>query len=311
MNENSKIVVFGSLGLVGSAICRELKALGFTNVIESKRSDLDLMVQSDVKSFFEKEQPEYVFIAAAKVGGIQANNEYRADFIYSNLTIQNNIFGAAHLNPPKRLIFLGSSCLYPKVCDQPIREEYLLSGPLEPTNEPYAVAKIAGIKTAENFRRQYGHEFISIMPTSLYGENDNFHPQNSHVIPGLIVRMTEAKERNDKVFKAWGTGRPRREFLYVDDFAKACIHVMGYKGSDLPDLINIGVGEDLSIKDLVSIIKDVVGFEGSIEFDTSKPDGTMRKLLDISKIKKMGWSPSISIHEGIRLLNNFYLKSRN
>ena len=306
MNKSDKIVVFGSRGLVGSAIIRELEKEGYSNIIKSTRDTLDLMNQADVLKFFEVEKPDYVFMAAAKVGGIHANNEYRADFIYENLTIQNNIFGAAHKYTPKRLLFLGSSCIYPKNCPQPMKEEYLLTGELEPTNEPYAIAKIAGLKTAQAFRRQYGHDFISVMPTNLYGPNDNFHPENSHVIPGLIARMTRAKDEGASTFKAWGSGKPRREFLYVDDMARACIHVMNYQGDDLPDWMNIGTGEDISIKELVYLVKSVVGFEGEIEFDTSKPDGTMQKLLDVSRIKSLGVKSETPLLEGVsRSLEQF------
>lgn len=306
MNKEDQIVVFGSKGLVGSAIVRELKSLSYTNILEMDRSKLDLMHQKDVEDFFKEQKPDYVFMAAAKVGGIHANNEYRADFIYQNLTLQNNIFGAAHKVPPKRLLFLGSSCIYPKKCPQPMKEEYLLTDSLEPTNEPYAIAKIAGLKTAESFRRQYGHQFISVMPTNLYGPNDNYHPENSHVIPGLIARMTKAKNEGDKVFKAWGTGNPKREFLHVDDMAKACVFVMNYEGDDLPDWMNVGTGEDISIKDLVYLVKESVGYEGTIEFDTSKPDGTMKKLLDVSKLNKLGWKAEIPLSEGIKDSVSFY-----
>lgn len=306
MNKNSKIVIFGSRGLVGSAISRELVKLGYTNIISSTRDTLDLKNQADVLAFFEIEKPDYVFMAAAKVGGIHANNTYRADFIHENLVIQNNIFEGALKSPPKRLLFLGSSCIYPKNCPQPMKEEHLLTSSLEQTNEPYAIAKIAGLKTAQAIRAQYGHEFISVMPTNLYGPNDNFHPENSHVIPGLIAKMTEAKKNNDKGFKAWGTGNPRREFLYVDDMARACIHVMNYEGQDLPDWMNIGTGEDISIKELVYLIKDVVGFEGEIKFDSTKPDGTMKKLLDVSKIKELGWEPEVGLEVGIENSVRFY-----
>lgn len=306
MNKLDKIVIFGSRGLVGSAIVRTLKASGYENILDMDRSKLDLMSQTNVEDFFEKEKPDYVFMAAAKVGGIHANNEYRADFIYENLTIQNNIFGGAHKFPPKRLLFLGSSCIYPKQCPQPMKEEYLLTGELEQTNEPYAIAKIAGLKTAESFRRQYKHDFISVMPTNLYGPNDNYHPENSHVIPGLIARMTEAKSRGDQVFKAWGTGNPRREFLHVDDMAKACVFIMNYSGDDLPDWLNVGTGEDITIKDLVYLIKDAVGYEGEIEFDTSKPDGTIKKLLDVSRINKLGWQAKIELKNGIKDSVDFF-----
>ncbi len=306
MNKNSKIVIFGSRGLVGSAISRELVKLGYTNILNSNRDTLDLKNQADVLGFFENEKPDYVFMAAAKVGGIHANNTYRADFIHENLVIQNNIFEGALKSPPKRLLFLGSSCIYPKNCPQPMKEEHLLTSSLEQTNEPYAIAKIAGLKTAQAIRAQYGHEFISVMPTNLYGPNDNFHPENSHVIPGLIARMTEAKKNNDQVFMAWGTGKPRREFLYVDDMARACIHVMNYEGNNLPDWMNIGTGEDISIKELVYLIKETVGFEGQIEFDSTKPDGTMKKLLDVSKIKELGWEPEMGLIDGVGNSVRFY-----
>lgn len=310
MNKNDKVVIFGSRGLVGSSIVRTLKSDGYTNIIESNRSNLDLMNQTAVLNFFESEKPDYVFMAAAKVGGIHANNEYRADFIYENLTIQNNIFGAAHKFTPKRLLFLGSSCIYPKNCPQPMKEDYLLTGELEQTNEPYAIAKIAGLKTAQAMRAQYGHDFISVMPTNLYGPNDNFHPENSHVIPGLIARMSEAKKENAAVFKAWGTGKPRREFLYVDDMARACVHVMNYQGADLPDWMNIGTGEDISIKDLVFLIKEAVGYEGEIEFDTDRPDGTIQKLLDISRVTSLGWKPQTSLNKGVEESITFFNSSR-
>lgn len=302
MNKESKILILGSRGLVGSAIKRELSRLDYSELLIPCREELDLEKHDSVISFFKQNRPEYVFLAAAKVGGIHANSEFRADFIHQNLMIQSNVFDAAWKYPVKRLLFLGSSCIYPKDSPQPIKEEYLLTGPLEQTNEPYAIAKIAGLKTAESFRRQYGCQFYSVMPTNLYGPNDNFHPLHSHVIPGLIVRMTEAESRGDKTFKAWGSGKPKREFLYVDDMAKACIHVMSYKG-ELPDLINIGTGFDISIKDLVFLIKEIVGFNGEIEFDLTKPDGTMKKLLDVSRIKLLGWKPEVTLKEG--LINSY------
>lgn len=305
INEQSNILILGAGGLVGSSIVRLLKSEGYDNILSPSRSELDLTQQREVFQFFENNKPQYVFMAAAKVGGIHANNQYRADFIYQNLAIQNNVFGAAWKNPVKKLLFLGSSCIYPKECPQPIKEEYLLTGPLEPTNEPYAIAKIAGLKTAESFRRQYGCPFYSVMPTNLYGANDNFHPENSHVIPGLISRMSQAKKRGDKEFYAWGTGLPRREFLFVDDLARACVFLMKFKGR-IPDIVNIGTGEDISIKELVYLVKDCVGFDGEIEFDTSRPDGTMRKLLDVSKIKAMGWSPQVSLIEGLKRLVEAY-----
>lgn len=284
-NQNSKIVVFGSRGLVGSAIARELKREGFRNILLPAREELDLLDQSAVSNYFNHERPEFVFVAAAKVGGIVANNTYRGDFIYENLTIQNNIFGAAHKYPVSGLIFLGSSCIYPKNSPQPIKEEYLLSSELEPTNEPYAIAKIAGLKTAQAMRKQYNHPWVSLMPTNLYGPNDNYHPENSHVIPGVIRRMHEAKIRGDKTFTVWGTGKPRREFLYVDDLAKICLQMMGNIES-APDWMNVGTGEDITISELATIIKKVIGYDGELKFDTSKPDGTMRKVLDISNLRE-------------------------
>jgi len=298
MNKQESILVLGARGLVGSAIVRELGRQGYGNLLTPPRAELDLLNQKATLDYFLSHKPAYIFMAAAKVGGIHANDTYRADFIFENLTIQNNVFGAAHAIPPKRLLFLGSSCIYPKNSPQPIKEEYLLTSELEPTNEPYAIAKIAGLKTAESFRRQYGHEFISIMPTNLYGPNDNFDLNNSHVIPGLIARMTEAKKKNEKIFKVWGSGKPRREFLHVDDLAKACAHVMAHSG-ELPDWMNVGTGEDISIAELALKIKNIVEFQGEIEFDVSKPDGTMRKLLDVSKIKALGWKPTTDLDQGL------------
>lgn len=279
--KDSKIVVFGPRGLVGSAIVRELKRQGFSNILTPVREELDLLDQSAVFNYFKCERPEYVYVAAAKVGGIVANNTYRGDFIYENLTIQNNIFGAAHKYPVSGLIFLGSSCIYPKNSPQPIKEEYLLSSELEPTNEPYAIAKIAGLKTVQAMRQQYKHSWVSLMPTNLYGPNDNYHPENSHVIPGMIRRMHEAKVRGDKNFVVWGTGKPRREFLYVDDLAKICLQVM-VNIESAPDWMNVGTGVDMSISELACIIQEVVGFKGELLFDSSRPDGTPRKLLDVS-----------------------------
>lgn len=305
MNKDSRILVLGSRGLVGSGIVRELEKQGFQNILKPVREELDLMIQPDVFRYFKDNNPEYVFMAAAKVGGIHANNEYRADFIYQNLTIQNNVFGAAWKNPVKRLLFLGSSCIYPKNCPQPMKEEYLLTGPLESTNEPYAIAKIAGLKTAESFRKQYGCPFYSVMPTNLYGPNDNFHPENSHVIPGLIARMSRAKELGEKVFKVWGTGKPRREFLYVDDMARACVYLMNHPGP-LPDLINVGTGEDIEIGEVAQLIKDLLNYQGDLVFDKSKPDGTLRKLLDVSLLRAMGWYPGTSLREGMSNAISFY-----
>lgn len=305
MQKNSKILVLGGRGLVGSALIRELKAQGHENILSPFRDEVDLLNQQQVLDYFEKNKPEYVFMAAAKVGGIVANNEYRADFIFQNLGIQQNIFQACFENKVTRMLFLGSSCIYPKMAPQPLKEEYLLTGPLEETNEPYALAKIAGLKTAESFRRQYGCEYYSVMPTNLYGPHDNFDPKNSHVIPGLIRRMSEAKDNGEKTFEVWGTGNPKREFLYVEDMAKACLHVMNFQG-EMPDLINIGCGEDISIKELAHIIKAKVGFEGEIVFNTDYPDGTPRKLLDVSRIKSLGWSPQVGLEEGIEKAVTFF-----
>lgn len=298
MNKDSKILILGSRGLVGSSILRELKKQGFTNIIHPVREELDLLEQAKVEAYFLRHKPEYVFLAAAKVGGIHANNTYRADFIFENLFIQQNVFNAAFKVRTPNLLFLGSSCIYPKNCPQPIKEEYLLTSPLESTNEPYAIAKIAGLKTAESFRKQYGLNWISVMPTNLYGEYDNFHPENSHVIPGLIARMDKAIKDDLPEFQAWGTGKPMREFLYVDDMAKASIFVMFYLGSK-PDFMNIGTGEDIEIAKLVKMIAHKMGYQGEIIFDSSKPDGTMRKLLDVSKIHSLGWKAEVSLSEGL------------
>lgn len=305
MNKTDKILVLGGRGLVGSAIIRGLKSLGFQSILAPGHKELDLLEQAQVRSYFETHRPDYVFLAAAKVGGIIANNTYRADFIFQNLGIQQNVFEAAFKYHVKRLLFLGSSCIYPKNAPQPMTEECLLTSPLEPTNEPYAIAKIAGLKMAESFRRQYGCEYYSVMPTNLYGINDNYHLENSHVIPGLIARMDQAIKNGDKEFKIWGTGKPRREFLYVDDMASACIHVMNHNG-DIPDLINIGTGADISIGELAKMIADEMGFKGSLTFDTSKPDGTMQKLLDVTKIKGLGWEPKVGLEEGIKRAVAFY-----
>ena len=305
MNKEDKILVLGGRGLVGSAIIRKLEADGHTNIIAPNHSELDLLEQAQVRAYFDKEKPMYVFLAAAKVGGIMANNTYRADFIFQNLGIQQNVFDAAFKSEVKRLLFLGSSCIYPKNAPQPMTEECLLTSPLEPTNEPYAIAKIAGLKMAESFRRQYGCEYYSVMPTNLYGINDNYHLENSHVIPGLIARMDQAIKNGDREFKIWGTGKPRREFLYVDDMAAGCIHVMNKEG-EIPDLINIGTGEDISIGELAQIIADEMGFEGKLTFDTSKPDGTMKKLLDVSRLKSLGWEPTAELREGIKRSITFF-----
>lgn len=309
-SKDSKIVVFGPRGLVGSAIVRELRRQGFKNILTPVREELDLLDQSAVFNYFNREQPEYVYVAAAKVGGIVANNTYRGDFIYENITIQNNIFGAAHKYPVSGLIFLGSSCIYPKNAPQPIKEEYLLSSELEPTNEPYAIAKIAGLKTVQAMRQQYKHPWVSLMPTNLYGLNDNYHPENSHVIPGMIRRMHEAKNRGDSTFVVWGTGQPRREFLYVDDLAKVCLQVM--EGiDDAPDWMNVGTGYDITIAELAALVKKVVGYEGALKFDTSRPDGTMRKLLDISTLKAKFQTDSINFTTGLQCSYQDFLKKYN
>lgn len=310
MIKSDKILVLGSRGLVGSAIQRELIKKGYANILSPNRQELNLLNQRSVLDYFSFHKPQHVFLAAAKVGGIHANNTYRADFIFENLAIQNNVFEASFKNKIDKLLFLGSSCIYPKNAPQPLKEEYLLTGPLEPTNEPYAIAKIAGLKTAESFRRQYGCKYYSVMPTNLYGINDNFHIENSHVIPGLIARMKKAMDLNASTFEVWGSGKPRREFLYVDDMARACVFVMQYENA-IPDLINIGTGEDIAIGDLALMIKNILGYKGELVFNTSQPDGTMRKLLDISRIKTMGWKPEVNLEDGIKMSVDFYLNSNN
>lgn len=307
MNKDSKIYVAGHKGMVGSAICRKLTKEGYTNIIVRTSSELDLRSQQDVISFFELEKPEYVFLAAAKVGGIVANNTYRADFLYENLQVQNNVIHSSYLNKVTKLMFLGSSCIYPKLAPQPLKEEYLLTGLLEETNEPYAIAKIAGIKMCDAYRAQYGCNYISVMPTNLYGYNDNYHPQNSHVLPGLIRRFHEAKEQNTPSVTIWGTGTPKREFLFADDMAAACYYLM--QNYDEAGLINIGTGEDLSIRELAIIIKDIIGYKGEIEFDTTKPDGTPRKLMDVSKLQSKGWKHTVELKEGIILAYQDFLKA--
>lgn len=298
MELNSKIYVAGHKGMVGSALVRNLKAHGFTNLILRTRAELDLCQQNDVLDFFEKEKPEYVFLAAAKVGGIHANNTYRADFIYENLMVQNNIIHAAYLHKVKKLMFLGSSCIYPKLAAQPLKEEYLLTGALEYTNEPYAIAKIAGIKMCESYHLQYGCDFISVMPTNLYGPNDNYDLNNSHVLPALLRKFHDAKENHLPEVTVWGTGSPRREFMHADDMADACVHLMkNYTGDKF---VNIGVGNDISIKELAYLIKDIVGYTGNIIFDTSKPDGTARKLMDVSFLHSLGWTHKINLEQGIK-----------
>jgi len=291
--------------MVGSAIHRKLQKEGFTNFITRTSDEIDLRNQQEVTNFFEKEKPDYVFLAAAKVGGIVANNTYRAEFLYDNLQIQNNIIHNSYLNGVKKLMFLGSSCIYPKLAPQPLKEEYLLTGLLEPTNEPYAIAKIAGIKMCDAYRAQYGCNFISVMPTNLYGYNDNYHPQNSHVLPALIRRFYEAKEQGLSDVTIWGTGSPKREFLFADDLAEACYYLM--QNYDEEGLVNIGTGEDLSIKDLAYLVKDIVGYAGDVKFDTSKPDGTPRKLMDVTKLHSKGWKHTIELPEGIRLAYQDFL----
>lgn len=297
MDKSSKIYVAGHRGMVGSAIVRKLKKEGYNNIVTRKSAELDLRDQQAVKAFFEEEKPEYVFLAAAKVGGILANNIYRADFIYENLMIECNVIHQSHVSKVKKLLFLGSSCIYPKFAPQPMKEEHLLTGTLEPTNEPYAIAKIAGIKMCESYRDQYGSDFISVMPTNLYGPNDNYDLKNSHVLPALIRKFHEAKIENKDAVEIWGTGSPKREFLHVDDLADACFFLME-NYSDI-ELVNIGVGEDISIKDLALLIKDIVGFNGELKWDTTKPDGTPRKLLDVSKLKGLGFEAKIGLREGI------------
>lgn len=297
MEKDSKIYIAGHRGMVGSAIHRKLEKEGYTNFIFSTSQELDLRNQEAVADFFAKEKPEYVFLAAAKVGGILANNTYRAEFLYDNLMIQNNVIHQSYVNNVKKLMFLGSSCIYPKMASQPLKEEYLLGGFLEQTNEPYAIAKIAGIKMCENYRTQYDCNFISVMPTNLYGPGDNYDLKKSHVLPALIRKFVEAKQENKPSVEVWGTGSPLREFLYSDDLAEACYFLM--QNYDEKEFINIGVGEDISIKDLALLIKKLVGYEGELKFDTSKPDGTPRKLMDVSKIKNLGWEAKTSLEEGI------------
>lgn len=299
MEKNSKIYVAGHRGLVGSAIVRNLKEKGYTNIIWKTHSELDLMDQKHVRSFFEMEKPEYVFLAAAKVGGIGANSTYPADFIYENMEMQNNIIKASHDFKVTKLLFLGSSCIYPKNCPQPIKEEYLLSGYLEPTNEGYAIAKIAGLKMCQFFKRQYGDNFISCMPTNLYGPNDNFDLNNSHVMPALIRKFHEAKVNNEAFVEVWGSGKPLREFLYVDDMADACVYLM--ENYDGEEHVNVGTGKEVSISGLAEVVKGVVGFEGELKFNSEKPDGTMRKLLDVGKLEGTGWKYKVELEDGVRM----------
>ncbi len=308
MEKHEKIYIAGHRGMVGSAMHRKLLAEGFNNIVVRTSAELDLTNQEAVANFFAQEKPDYVFLAAAKVGGIVANNTYRADFIYQNLMIESNIIHQAYINNVKKLMFFGSSCIYPKLAPQPLKEDYLLTGVLEYTNEPYAIAKIAGIKLCESYRDQYGCNFISVMPTNLYGYGDNYHPNNSHVLPALICRLHEAKENNAPFIEAWGTGKPLREFLFVDDLADACYLLM--KDYNEKQFVNVGYGEDISIKDLIEVIKKVIGYKGEIKFDTTKPDGTPRKLMDATKLRNMGWNPKISLEEGIRLAYNDFLNGK-
>jgi len=316
MNSNDKIYVTGHNGMVGSAIVRKLREKGFINIITRSSSELDLTDQKNVHNFLQEEKPDYVVIAAAKVGGIHANDNYPAEFIYQNLMIEANLIHGAYLAGVNNLLFLGSSCIYPKESLQPIKEEYLLSGPLESTNEPYAVAKIAGIKLCESYNRQYGTDYRSIMPTNLYGPNDNFHPENSHVIPALIRKFHEAKVKNKPFVEVWGSGKPMREFLHVDDMAGASIHIMDIDKKILesevgPMLshINIGTGIDITITDVAQTVKEVVGFCGEIVFNVKMPDGTIRKLLDVSKIENLGWMPTIALKDGLKETYEWFLEN--
>jgi GDP-L-fucose synthase len=305
MKKDSKIFVAGHRGMVGSAILRKLKSEGYTNIVTKSKKELDLTNQFQVNHFFHFERPEYVFLAAAKVGGIKANSDFKADFIYQNLAIQTNIINASYQTGVKKLMFLGSSCIYPKMAPQPLKEEYLLSGYLETSNDAYAIAKIAGIKMCQSFNQQYGTNFISVMPTNLYGPGDNYDLQSSHVLPALIRKFHEAKSNGDSQVVIWGSGNPMREFLYVEDLAEACVYLMlNYNESEI---VNIGTGEDISIKDLALMIRDVIGFAGQIIYDSSKPDGTPRKLLDVSKIHELGWSHKTDLKRGIELTYKHFL----
>ena len=308
MEKNSKIYVAGHRGMAGSSIVRKLAAEGYTNILTRSSSELDLRNQAAVDEFFASEKPEYVFLAAAKVGGIMANNTYRADFLYFNLMIEANIIHASHVNGVKKLLFLGSSCIYPKLAPQPLKEEYLLTGLLEETNEPYAVAKIAGIKMCEAYRDQYGCNFISAMPTNLYGQGDNYHLQNSHVLPALIRKFHEARESGSETVEIWGTGTPLREFMYVDDLADACFFLM--KEYDGKLFVNVGTAEEVTIRELAMLVKEAVGFNGDITFNTTKPDGTPRKLMDSSQIHSLGWKHRTSLKTGIAEAYRFFLEEK-
>ncbi|MFT5596322.1 MAG: GDP-L-fucose synthase [Flammeovirgaceae bacterium] len=300
MNKEAKIYVAGHRGMVGSAIFRALRESGYTNLIGKTSSELDLRDRTAVAAFFEDEQPEYVFLAAAKVGGIQANNTFRAEFLHDNLAIELNVINESYIAGVKKLLFLGSSCIYPKLAPQPLKEEYLLTGVLEPTNEPYAIAKIAGIKLCEAYRDQYGCNFISAMPTNLYGPNDNYDLKSSHVLPALMRKFHEAQYSGSREVEIWGSGTPKREFLHVDDMAGACVFLM--ENYDGKDFVNVGIGEDISISDLANLIAQIVGFEGSLKFDRSKPDGTPRKLMDVSRINQLGWTAQIHLEKGIKMV---------
>jgi GDP-L-fucose synthase len=307
MNKDSKIYVAGHRGLVGSSLVRALQAQGFTNLLLKTREELDLLDETAVSEFFRSEKPDYVFLAAAKVGGIMANSTYPADFIYENLKIELNVIHQAYKNDVKKLLFLGSSCIYPKLAPQPITEDSLLTSPLEPTNEAYAIAKIAGLKMCQFYNQQYRTNFISVMPTNLYGPNDNFDLQSSHVLPALIRKFHDAKENKSPTVEAWGSGKPMREFLHVDDLASACLFLMeNYNGSEI---VNIGTGTDISIKELTELVKGTVGYEGEIVWDTSKPDGTPRKLLDVSRLESLGWKASVALPEGIKDAYEWYKQS--
>jgi len=317
MEKDAKIFVAGSHGLVGSALVRRLRSGGYTNLLTPKVDKLDLTDQGAVADFFATEKPDYVFLAAAKVGGIHANNTYPADFIYLNLMIQNNVIHQAYVHEVKRLLFLGSSCIYPKLAPQPMKEDDLLTGPLEPTNEPYAVAKIAGIKMCESYNRQYNTKFVAVMPTNLYGPGDNFHPENSHVLPALIRRFHEAKEANLPEVVVWGTGTPKREFLFVDDMADGCVYLMEMNEHTLsenlldyprPCFVNLGTGVDVTIRELAQTVRDVVGYQGSLVFDTTKPDGTPRKLQDVSRMEALGWKAKVTLKEGLSTTYRWFLE---
>jgi len=306
LEKSAKIYIAGHRGMVGSAIHRKLVKEGFTNFVFRTSSELDLREQEPVRAFFESERPEYVFLAAAKVGGIMANNIYRAEFLYENLQIQNNIIDSSYRNQVKKLLFLGSSCIYPKLAPQPLHEDSLLTGQLESTNEPYAIAKIAGIKMCEAYRSQYGCDFISVMPTNLYGPNDNYDLNKSHVLPAMIRKFHEAKEENKPVVELWGTGSPLREFLHADDLADACYFLM--QNYSEPGFLNVGVGEDVTIKTLAEMIQNIVGYEGQVHWNTDKPDGTPRKLMDVSKLHDLGWKHTIELEEGIRITYQDFLE---